>query len=288
MARLLCMLGLVLAPCTAWACSDTPAEQENAIKAIQKVATKVVRDEKLPGKPVIELLLQGQDVTDATLVHVKHLPDLKLLDLTLAKITDDGLQNLKGLSKLEVLVLTFTPVTDKGLVHLKNLTKLRRLSLFVTKVTGKGLVHLKDLTQLRELYLDREHDMEKEIVELCEALPRLKVDRGNGNSAEKRVRKHFAIAESEVVNQKTIRSAILAKLPVGSSEEQVKSFLKKSGIGEDNLSAYYPLEKGRITCRIEFDPNSGWIVHKHYGIFFMMDEKKCLKEVSIEVWFTGP
>src|SRR5215831_85358 len=114
-------MSFVLTPCIAWACLDTQAEQDNAIRAIEKVATKVGRDETLPGKPIVELFLQGPDVTDAILAHVKYLPDLRLLDLSVAQITDDGLRNLKVLGKLEVLGLTFTHVTDKGLVHLKDL-----------------------------------------------------------------------------------------------------------------------------------------------------------------------
>jgi hypothetical protein len=83
--------------------------------------------------------------------------------------------------------------------------------------------------------------------------------------------------------KKTNWSAILAKLPAGSSEEKVKSFLRRSGIGEEELRAYYPLEEGYITCRIEFDPKKRPDRTKDHSILFRMDERKCLKGISIKV-----
>jgi hypothetical protein len=103
------------------------------------------------------------------------------------------------------------------------------------------------------------------------------------------VRKHFAIPDGKPLTAETIRAAILAKLPAGSTEEEVSSFLKKCGIGEDRFSSHYPANKdGVIVCRIEFDPASGEIVHTHYGILFRLDGRRRLKGVKVKEWYTGP
>jgi hypothetical protein len=117
----------------------------------------------------------------------------------------------------------------------------------------------------------------------------LEIDRGNWNTAQKRVRKHLGIPEPTPVNPATIRSAILAKLPAGGTDEQIYSFLKKSGVGVDKFSSYHPAgEKDVIVCRIEFDPGSGDLVHTHYGIFFRLDARKRLRDIEVNEWFTGP
>ena len=58
-------------------------------------------------------------------------------------VTDEGLVHLKGLTKLETLGLGRTQVTDAGLVHLKGMTNLKRLYLHYTQVTAAGVAELK-------------------------------------------------------------------------------------------------------------------------------------------------
>ena len=163
------------------------------------------------------------------------------------------------------------------------------MNLSHTHVTDKGLEQLHGLTGLRHLGLDGIRIGKKEEQSLRRALPKMTIEQGNGNTAQKRVRKHFAIPEAKALTSKTIRAAIFAKLPTGSTEDQVSSFLKKSGIGKDKFSSHYPAdEKGVVVCRIEFDPASGEIVHTHYGIFFQLDNRKRLKDVEVKEWYTGP
>ena len=58
-------------------------------------------------------------LTDADLVHLRGLTDLRNLSLSNGQITDAGMGNLEGLTKLSSLSLQFTRITDTGLVHLK-------------------------------------------------------------------------------------------------------------------------------------------------------------------------
>ena len=88
-------------------------------------------------------------VTDAGLVHLRGLTQLRLLYLNNTQVTDAGLAHLRGLTQLQELDLASTQVTDAGLEHLRGLTQLEWLNLDSTQVTDAGLEHLRGLTQLQ-------------------------------------------------------------------------------------------------------------------------------------------
>ena len=69
---------------------------------------------------VVELRLEGRDVTDEQLDHVKHFPELRQLSFYGSLITDAGLEKIRGLKKVEALNLGKTQVTDRGLKLLEN------------------------------------------------------------------------------------------------------------------------------------------------------------------------
>jgi hypothetical protein len=92
-------------------------------------------------------------ITDAGLVEVESLSDLKMLGLMKTSITDAGLLRLKNLTRLRELNLMGTGITDSGLENLKPLTHLQYLYLSGTKVTNAGLVHLQSFPQLEKLNL---------------------------------------------------------------------------------------------------------------------------------------
>ncbi|MGA7701746.1 MAG: hypothetical protein WCB27_19235, partial [Thermoguttaceae bacterium] len=100
-----------------------------------------------------ELSLDHTYVSDAGLANLEGLSQLQKLWLCNTKVTDAGLVHLQGLSQLKVLDLSDTKVTDAGLVHLQGLSQLGLLDLSDTKVTDTGLVQLKALSQLQELWL---------------------------------------------------------------------------------------------------------------------------------------
>jgi hypothetical protein len=129
-------------------------------------------------------------VTDAGLVHLKGLTNLRRLYLRDLKLTDDALANLKDLTGLEVLSLSKTTITGRGLVYVKKLAKLETLNLGKnpidddtlaqlrglgaletlvlneTKVTGAGLVYLKPLTNLRVLNIEQCEVTDKQLMNL--------------------------------------------------------------------------------------------------------------------------
>ncbi len=105
---------------------------------------------------VYSLGIGDSNATDAELVHLTGLTQLKNLSLRKAQITDAGLTRLKGLGLTQLIMLHLdnTPITDAGLVHLTGLTQLRHLGLNNTQITDAGLVHLTGLTQLQSLGLN--------------------------------------------------------------------------------------------------------------------------------------
>jgi hypothetical protein len=53
---------------------------------------QVRRDDKSPGRPVVEVILGGSEVTDEDLALLAGLPDLRRLNLLLTPTTDKGLE----------------------------------------------------------------------------------------------------------------------------------------------------------------------------------------------------
>ena len=78
---------------------------------------RLLRDDSLVW--VTSVWLSGKSTTDAGLVNLQGLSQLRWLDLDNTQVTDAGLVNLQGLSQLQRLTLNNTKVTDAGLMHLQ-------------------------------------------------------------------------------------------------------------------------------------------------------------------------
>jgi hypothetical protein len=118
------------------------------------------------------------DATDEDLVYVGQLS--KLEDLTVAfskSITDAGLVHLSGLSQLKILSLRRTDITDAGLKHLLPLENLEELNLSETEVTFDGVRQLHVLHNLQRLGLGGLELSDAQRDELQQALPGCKVTR---------------------------------------------------------------------------------------------------------------
>ncbi len=83
-------------------------------------------------------------VTDAGLVHLRDLPNLRWLLLDSTQITDAGLVHLRGLTKLEWLELRNTQISDAGLHNLKDLKNLVYVGLSGTQITNEGSRNLEE------------------------------------------------------------------------------------------------------------------------------------------------
>jgi hypothetical protein len=81
-------------------------------------------------------------LSDACLIPVQSLSQLRILTLSGNRITDAGLAMIAHLPNLEELDLDATDVTDAGLVQLQGLKKLMNLSLGGTLATPQGVKSL--------------------------------------------------------------------------------------------------------------------------------------------------
>jgi len=92
-------------------------------------------------------------VTDAGLVHLRGLTQLRRLELGWSGVRGPGLAHLCGLRQLRELGLLGLPLKDDDLVYLEGLTSLERLYLRSNLITDQGLAHLAGLTKLKLLDL---------------------------------------------------------------------------------------------------------------------------------------
>ncbi len=101
--------------------------------------------EKLAALAALEdLWVEGTEVTDDGLRHLRPLAKLKRLGLNDCRIGDAGLEKLAALPSLEAVHLRGTDVTDEGLRHLYQLANLKLLDLTNTRVTMAGVLKLKE------------------------------------------------------------------------------------------------------------------------------------------------
>ena len=83
--------------------------------------------------------LDGWQISDAGLEHLRELAGLHSLSISNAPITNAGLGVLRELPELRSLGLRDLSIGDAGLVHLSRLTMLNRLVLIRTGATAAGI-----------------------------------------------------------------------------------------------------------------------------------------------------
>ena len=83
----------------------TRADEASSVAALAKLGARIQRNEKQPGKPVVEVNLSWTKVTDAGLKDLAPLTQLQTLDLSETKVTDAGLKDLAALKQLRTLSL---------------------------------------------------------------------------------------------------------------------------------------------------------------------------------------
>lgn len=123
------------------------------VQVVQKLGGNPIRDDKAPGKPLVEAYIHGEKVTDAALKELAVCTNLRKLSLNGSRITDDGLKELAALKNLEWLELTSTQFSGVGLKDLSGMSKLTTLDLNFSKVNDAGMTSVGKLTQLRTLNL---------------------------------------------------------------------------------------------------------------------------------------
>jgi Leucine-rich repeat (LRR) protein len=130
-----------------------PAEQK-AITTVNTHGGWVKQDDAQPNRPVIEVSLFKDSVTDDTLQDLASLKKARKIKLTQTKITAAGLRHLAGLKDLTELSLSGSGVDDAGLKEIAALTGLKSLNIQGAKISDAALRSLAPLTQLEELSVE--------------------------------------------------------------------------------------------------------------------------------------
>jgi Leucine-rich repeat (LRR) protein len=106
-----------------------------------------------------ELWVENAGATDFAAEDLRHLRNLRVLDLKLNRITGRPLRHIGAMTELRELRLAMrlspVPLRDEDMAFLKRLTKLERLQLPADELTDAWLVYIADLKGLTSLELYR-------------------------------------------------------------------------------------------------------------------------------------
>ena len=124
--------------------AEETVNEAAAIAWVQQRTGKVVRDEKHPDRPVVEVYFRGPygpkpNFGDEGLGKLLAFPELRRLSLRRSNVSDAGMTVLTRFKKLQALNLTWTKVTDEGVKRLAVIESLRVLDLAGTPITGTAV-----------------------------------------------------------------------------------------------------------------------------------------------------
>jgi hypothetical protein len=102
---------------------------------------------------VVNVNLNGTDVTDGDMTLFYSLPDVERVFLANTKVGDRGIRHLRGHRKLRELNLLESQICDEGWATLKEIRTLEHVGVGGTRTTDAGLVHAGTMTQLKYLGL---------------------------------------------------------------------------------------------------------------------------------------
>lgn len=104
-------------------------------------------------RELTDLSLEGTNITDAGIMHLKDLKKLEWLNLYRTNVGDPSLATLSTIKSLKHLPIGETNVTDKGLEHLAGMAQLVYLGFRKNKISDAGVSKLKNLKVLQGLHL---------------------------------------------------------------------------------------------------------------------------------------
>lgn len=113
-----------------------------------------------------QLYLVQTNVTDTSMPNVSHLTGLEVLTTshTYENISDAGLIHIKPLINLRKLFINATNIGDIGLSYLNEMKKLEELSIGATNVTDAGLKYLFGLSNIKEISFDTAYSARKNLI----------------------------------------------------------------------------------------------------------------------------
>jgi hypothetical protein len=121
--------------------------------------------------------INGSNLTDDSLAALSRLPRIESLSLQQNHFTDDGLAQLAGQESLKELYIGLgdVGVTDSGIARLQHFKKLEVLDLQNSQVTARGVSQLQSLPNLKALWLSGSGVTKEQMRALSQANPSLKI-----------------------------------------------------------------------------------------------------------------
>lgn len=95
----------------------------------------------------------GRQTTDAGLVHLQRLEDLRGLGLIDTQVTDRGFVHIAAIPNLERLVLDAHQITDVSIAHLEECARLKGIFVVASRATDADLSRLKRCRSIDRLIL---------------------------------------------------------------------------------------------------------------------------------------
>ncbi len=125
----------------------------NGSSAKRVEVTPEIIDDILAFDEVVSLSLFGTSTTDADLIKLAALKNLRSLDLSYTSVTDSSAESIAQMKQLQILKLDGTEATDAMLETVAKLPEISMLHLARTKISDRGLKHLKNHKALSVLDL---------------------------------------------------------------------------------------------------------------------------------------
>lgn len=128
--------------------------EEKAVAAIKELGGKVEYGQGRLAKHVVSVDLSGKKITNADIVQVAQLKQLRHLNLSGTPVSG-ATQYIAFLKELRTLDLSETKVNDDNLARLSNLKKLEKISLRGTAVTEEGVKSIARISTLKTIDIAR-------------------------------------------------------------------------------------------------------------------------------------
>jgi len=202
----------------------------------------------LPPDSLTRLDLGRLPITSASLVNIKHLTGLKVVDLDQSDVDDSGLQHLKGLTNLECLSVSRTLVRGTSLSVLVPMTKLKRLHIGHCDLAPGALAVLVKLKALRFLHLGTTgiNDATLDYVKPLTALRDLTID-GNKGITDKglaKIKQFKQLTYLNLIDTNVTEAGLLGLKGLPLAVLKIQN-TKVNILSRDKLKAAFP------TCKIE-------------------------------------
>jgi hypothetical protein len=120
--------------------------------------------------------LNGGQISDECLIHLKPFSDLSEVWINATRISDEGIRYLTRFKKVRLFSFSGTGLTNAGLAHFKELTSLEVLGISCPSVSDAGLIHLHDCAALRNVYIYNSSVTDAGLADLQKAMPNCKIE----------------------------------------------------------------------------------------------------------------